>query len=218
MRRRIANRTLNSRKITPGTPTHNDSVVDINSLIRNVHEIALAEIYTGDDMLNVEQSDDNSNTNLCRMLVAQKLAMTNKGQQQVCRLEFNVKTINKSGPSDPAYGIAFEFRPITDSMMYGVYLIIYTKSGDITNQISLYLENISYSELGGLDSTTFIFGDKTYDGTKRPLVTIEFGNFNQITLNELPFALHNVFGENTQRNVYVITQFRIINNAGTSKK
>lgn len=217
MRRRIVNRTLNSRKITPGTPSNNSSSVNLDNLIRNVHEVATAEIYTGSDVKDVEQSNDNSNTNLYRSIVAQKLAMTTEEEHQVCRLEFNIQAIDKSESSDPLYGIAFEFRPIDDSMMYGVYLIIYTKSNNITNQISLHLENISYSELGNLDSSTFVFGDKTYDGSQQPLVTIEFGNFNQITLNELPFALHNVFGENTQRNVYVIKQFRIVNNAGTCR-
>lgn len=174
-------------------------------------------------MQDVLLSDIDSNTNLYRKIMSQKFLMTeDNATPAIRRFEFNVKAINRAEKTDPAYGIAFEFRPITGSKMYGVYLIVYTETVSdektITNQISMYLENISYSELNEMGSTTFVFGDKVYDGTKRPLVTIEYGNFNQITLNELPFALHNMFGENTQRNVYVITQFHIQESVGASKK
>lgn len=124
-------------------------------------------------------------------------------------LRFNVKLSNDDSNNDDdtnsnekIYGIGFLFILNDKKTKYDV--IMYCNTNE--NQIQVPLESsLSFN----LNDSFFLFGENSYSSLtiNHPIVSIEYNDYLQILLNNMPFGLQRIFGDLTFSNVLSIVSY-----------
>ncbi|BFU19530.1 hypothetical protein CL6EHI_125500 [Entamoeba histolytica] len=202
-------RTLASTRKSGLTPKPTAKNFDINDYAGNITVYKVDQILQFDptNMKSATAIVENSNTsqiNVDMTSLKTELFRTKANYD----LRFNVKLSNDDNDDDDdntnekIYGIGFLFLINDKKTKYDV--IMYCNTNE--NQIQVPLESsLSFN----LNDSFFLFGENAYSSLtiNHPIVSIEYNDYLQILLNNMPFGLQRILGDFTFSNVLSIVSY-----------